>query len=101
MYIYIYIYISYSADLVTAGHTYGLELTRNPSTRGLNLSQTANGNVAEPGVEPSTSCVNAWGPNHCSEKVGCDLAFTRYCHRQYCIVYGIHEGIRVGSCIAQ
>ena len=24
------------------------------------------------------------------------LAFTRYCYSQYCMVYGIHKGVRVG-----
>jgi len=28
---------------------------------------------------------------------GCDdLAFTQYCHYQYCMMYGIHRGGRVG-----
>jgi len=41
---------------------------------------------------PCTRAMNAGSTVR--SKVRCSLAFTRYCHDQYCMVYGIHKGGR-------
>ena len=74
MYVYIYIQIQIHSALVDKlrlAHTLcGEHITSHSVGRPLCfcggewLSQAANGNAAEPGVEPTTSWVKAWEPNH-------------------------------------
>ena len=83
-YIYMYIYIVY-IYIYTYIHTYIYNNNRPLETAASQMRSHSSDAHRAP---PLHSCELGLTPP--------TLAFTRYCHCQYCMVYGIYKGGRVG-----